>query len=497
MASIKERVFGGEGIKTIVGAGFFWAWLDALFMSAFFIDPVFRGPLSEMGVVLAFGCNAIFLTLILAQQNKARALLSNRTSSLVLALAGVAGSLLYFFAGTGAGWPVLIAGSILCGVFMASFGASWGIVFCHDGARSAMPYVTGAFAFAAVVDLILLFMIPQATAMFFALTPVASGIMFFLLDPARRAPSPDKNLQPPRRGIRSFLRRYLGVSLTIIVSMVLVKVGFGYLQHMISYSVEAMSHPFGKEGIDFELIRGVFAWVIFALLLFKPSVSSVLYRVGFLIMVAGVMAMPFFSESSQFIVPKIAIVGGYTVFDIFIWVAFCHVAHTQSHDPLKTIVAMRLVSTTCVVAGTMLGIAVMGYGEHIDFSSSPETTVIGYFIVIATVLLLSADDVRVLFRSAQPPSKEELAIQNEETLTTRAEALFNTSGLTAREKEIATLLVQGRTQPWIAEALSISDNTVKTHVQHIYQKIDVHDRQQLIDKVLCSLSPEPYDSRPA
>lgn len=497
MASVSERIYGAEGVKIIVGAGFFWAWLDALFMSAFFIEPELRGPLSEMGVVFAFGCNTVFLAVILVWQKRINLALSDKKFQIVLAIAGTIGSICYLLAGTGMGWGPLVVGGVMCGAFMAAFGATWGVSFCHDGARSALPYVTGAFAFAAIVDLVLLCMIPQASALFFALTPIASSIMLILLKPKKKAAIPETITDVPRHGLRSFLRYYLGVSLTIIASMILVKIGFGYLQHMISYSVEAMNHPFSKDGIDFEVIRGLFAWAIFIILLLRPSASSVLYRIGFLIMVAGIMAMPFFSANSQFIIPKVAIVGGYTVFDIFIWVAFCHVAHTQSHNPLKTIVAMRLVSTACVVVGTILGIAVMGYGAHIDFSSSPETTAIGYLIVIATVLLLSADDVQVLFRSAQPLTKEALAVQNEEILSAKADAMFSASGLTAREKEIANLLIQGRTQPWIAEALRISDNTVKTHVQHIYQKAGVHDRQQFIDKVLCGVSPESYDTHSA
>ena len=35
----------------------------------------------------------------------------------------------------------------------------------------------------------------------------------------------------------------------------------------------------------------------------------------------------------------------------------------------------------------------------------------------------------------------------------------------------------------IAEELVISENTVRTHVRHIYAKLDVHSHQELIDLV--------------
>lgn len=45
------------------------------------------------------------------------------------------------------------------------------------------------------------------------------------------------------------------------------------------------------------------------------------------------------------------------------------------------------------------------------------------------------------------------------------------------------LLARGRTSPFIQEELVLSRNTVKTHVRHIYTKLDVHSQQELISKV--------------
>ena len=42
-------------------------------------------------------------------------------------------------------------------------------------------------------------------------------------------------------------------------------------------------------------------------------------------------------------------------------------------------------------------------------------------------------------------------------------------------------IVRGKTVVRIAEELVISENTVRTHVRHIYQKLDIHTRQELFD----------------
>jgi DNA-binding NarL/FixJ family response regulator len=47
-------------------------------------------------------------------------------------------------------------------------------------------------------------------------------------------------------------------------------------------------------------------------------------------------------------------------------------------------------------------------------------------------------------------------------------------GLTAREHSVLDLLAAGRSTREIARLLFISPNTVRTHRQHLYQKLDVH-----------------------
>lgn len=56
-------------------------------------------------------------------------------------------------------------------------------------------------------------------------------------------------------------------------------------------------------------------------------------------------------------------------------------------------------------------------------------------------------------------------------------------GLSPRETEVLTLLAQGRTRLYIQEELVLAENTVKTHIGHIYRKVGVSNRQELLDLV--------------
>ena len=56
-------------------------------------------------------------------------------------------------------------------------------------------------------------------------------------------------------------------------------------------------------------------------------------------------------------------------------------------------------------------------------------------------------------------------------------------GLTARETEVMTLLAHGRDVAFIAEELTLSKNTVRTHTKGVFSKMGVHSKQELIDAV--------------
>jgi DNA-binding NarL/FixJ family response regulator len=52
--------------------------------------------------------------------------------------------------------------------------------------------------------------------------------------------------------------------------------------------------------------------------------------------------------------------------------------------------------------------------------------------------------------------------------------------LTTREREVLTLLTEGVTYKGVADKLVISETTVKTHVNNIFQKLQVNDRTQAV-----------------
>lgn len=97
-------------------------------------------------------------------------------------------------------------------------------------------------------------------------------------------------------------------------------------------------------------------------------------------------------------------------------------------------------------------------------------------LVVSTLWLLNDRRLTAFFRG-QNNSK------SAENDADRLEVVKRAFKLTPKETEICSLLLEGRSIPFIAETLVVSNNTVKSHVAHMYTKVGVHSRQEFISAV--------------
>lgn len=61
---------------------------------------------------------------------------------------------------------------------------------------------------------------------------------------------------------------------------------------------------------------------------------------------------------------------------------------------------------------------------------------------------------------------------------------LNNHDLTKRELEVLGKMADGHTQKEIAEILFVSPNTINSHTQHIYNKLDVNTGTHAVAKAL-------------
>jgi two-component system nitrate/nitrite response regulator NarL len=66
----------------------------------------------------------------------------------------------------------------------------------------------------------------------------------------------------------------------------------------------------------------------------------------------------------------------------------------------------------------------------------------------------------------------------------RIRAVDDAPALTAREREILRMIASGKSLPEIARELFLGVTTVKTHVQHVYEKLGVSDRAAAVAEAM-------------
>lgn len=125
----------------------------------------------------------------------------------------------------------------------------------------------------------------------------------------------------------------------------------------------------------------------------------------------------------------------------------------------------------------------------------------GLLVASVVVLLLTTEALfllvllyhlsrRLAARTAAAAAVEEpayaLAPAEDDDLKPEADpldAFIDAFQLSDKEAEVLRLTVRGRSRQRIAEALFVSPGTVNTYFYRIYQKTDVHKRQELLDKI--------------
>lgn len=81
---------------------------------------------------------------------------------------------------------------------------------------------------------------------------------------------------------------------------------------------------------------------------------------------------------------------------------------------------------------------------------------------------------------APSASSEAAGGTGSDTGSSRRHPLPLPSGLTPREAEVLSLIAAGRSNGEIARELFVSEGTVKSHINHLFAKIDARDRAQAV-----------------
>ena len=159
------------------------------------------------------------------------------------------------------------------------------------------------------------------------------------------------------------------------------------------------------------------------------------------------------------------------------------IARTTHFAALLVFAVGRLAVHVGIVAGEVAAFALI--------DDMALFAVVAVFVLVASTGFAFADrDTTFAFESPTPAELERLSGAADASLVpvaadvgARIEALAKAYQLSPREKEVFALWVTGHGSKYIQEKFVISPATVKTHVRHIYEKCDVHNRAELMRKL--------------
>lgn len=174
---------------------------------------------------------------------------------------------------------------------------------------------------------------------------------------------------------------------------------------------------------------------------------------------------------------------GFIYFYGLLWV-FCVLYAQQSADPARVFVGGFCANQAGQIAGAWTAGSLATFLDAGAFVATASNAMIYLllFVVIALMARLSA--VRPASeRGARPP----LSLATDEGMAWACAEATARFALTPREAEILPYLVRGYDRGYIAEALFVSPETVKSHTRHIYEKLDVHTRVELFNAVAACL----------
>lgn len=204
----------------------------------------------------------------------------------------------------------------------------------------------------------------------------------------------------------------------------------------------------------------------------RLSFNNLIYRIGFPLIATG-MCLISLAHDVSFLGVGIQLTG-FCFLHLVLW-GVCAFLIKMFDMPATWVVG----TSTCLylfgqfIGGCMSALASNFGGVAIESSLNQ---VISLVILIASIFLISSQNLQTGWGLANPASTVHLS----DSLSSAIAQISSESGLTKRETTIFELFARGKNRAAISEELTISKETVKSHIQSIYRKTGTHSQQELI-----------------
>lgn len=351
-----------------------------------------------------------------------------------------------------------VAGVAVCVLFWC-----WSSVYVANLGRYVGVHLGAACAVGAVFYVVTRHLPSQVAVAVTVVMPLASAVCLL---PVYPAVMPERRRSASRGG-KVFSRAVVAVALA----------GFAEsFMRAVFQSVDVVFNSFDYQWVLFGSALAA-AVLIAVVARFRPGKDSI-GRVNYVVMLI-IVALFLISPAVWGLgyAADVATTVCFCLFYLFVWTALVQIAaFYRLHMRTAFGIGLGVAYLGCLLgsfAGTYLAPFILSnYRLQMACAMVSALLVLTAMLFVANertfVELLDADD-----ESPSTPRRFQL----------RCESVAQLYGLTPRETQVMTLIAKGRTSQRIQEVLELSASTVNTHVNHIYRKMDVHGRQEMIDVI--------------
>jgi DNA-binding NarL/FixJ family response regulator len=472
----KSRLTGATSWLAILGAAFFWVWLDrGMFGSALLASATQEA--AEVVTISLMVANiltfvAVYVTTV---KNDSWTPWPFKAMTAAAGIGVLGGLLCLIFSGGGNLVPLCIGG-IFLGIGMGFFNVIWGVVAISQGVKKTLVHISGAWGFSLFLNLAISAAPSQAAGLIVTILPLLSLFCYLAL---RRFQSKERyaiRFKYTSDDTRVNGRQIFGIDIQFLVIILVFCGVFGFVSW---FGAASASPLLGHDGDYLVFARCAVALAFFSVCyFFSMKQVDLLLKIALSLVAAGVVVLtigvfvPTMNEPG-----RVFVAMGYSGFDILVWTLISYYARTSSQRAVRVVAVVMIAEQVGILLGIASGMVV----DHIDagqFEASIFLAAMNYILLLSCFALLKRYDSRPILLDEAPA---ESALSGGSRVA--VDFFAKNFQLTSREKQVAYLLAEGRNVPYISKKLFVAENTVKSHVRHIYEKSDVHNRQELLDEL--------------
>lgn len=452
-----------------VGFGLFWTWVWLVFQTTFFNPPFLASldfPLPGWIVPLsAYACTFLVLGVLLktkrlVPQGRWYRIAVPASMSVGVATCGLLAFSPLTVAPMNA--AVVCVGGLLMGAGTACLHVEWGRVLGDLGPRTTILHGVVGTVVAALLT-VCITLLPEAAVWAVAFVVPAASMALLGRDapatPALLAHGLDAPLHVPRKFLATAFTQ--GLSFGIVQAVLLLGGGEEPVVALtaVSFALSAIA-------------------LLVCALCFRMDFNQLIYQVGFLIMSVGYLVLAVAGPDA--LGGLLVHTMGYRFVDIMMW-ALCALLISQRGLPANWVFAI----TTCFlllgqIGGALAGSAVMVAGPVTVHTARDLATVMVFVLLASSLVMCDRRNLQTGWGMVRPGDIEELP----DSFARGCELVCRRNELTAREQEVFALLARGASRSAICDELTLSKETVKTHVRNIYRKMGIHSQQDLLSAVV-------------